>query len=101
LLAALTFIFLLVCVTLKPFGIYSGAVFSVPVLIALLVCLIPTRSADSERHRNQRHRPVDSAQCDGHQWPRGEAAGDVDVLRSTRPGRSPSGTGWPRRSYRR
>jgi len=42
LLAALTVIFLLVCVTLKPFGIYSGAVFSVPVLIALLVCLIPT-----------------------------------------------------------
>ncbi len=42
LLAALTFIFLLVCVTLKPFGIYSGAVFSVPVLTALLVCLIPT-----------------------------------------------------------
>jgi K+-transporting ATPase ATPase B chain len=42
LLAALTLIFLLVCVTLKPFGIYSGAVFSVPVLIALLVCLIPT-----------------------------------------------------------
>jgi len=42
LLAALTFIFLLVCVTLKPFGIYSGAAFSVPVLIALLVCLIPT-----------------------------------------------------------
>ena len=42
LLAALTFIFLLVCVTLKPFGIYSGAAFSVPVLIAILVCLIPT-----------------------------------------------------------
>jgi K+-transporting ATPase ATPase B chain len=42
LLAALTLIFLLVCITLKPFGIYSGAVFSVPVLIALLVCLIPT-----------------------------------------------------------
>jgi K+-transporting ATPase ATPase B chain len=42
LLSALTLIFLLVCVTLKPFGIYSGAVFSVPVLIALLVCLIPT-----------------------------------------------------------
>ena len=42
LLSALTFIFLLVCVTLKPFGIYSGVVFSVPVLIALLVCLIPT-----------------------------------------------------------
>jgi len=42
LLAALTVIFLLVCVTLKPFGIYSGANFSVPVLVALLVCLIPT-----------------------------------------------------------
>src|SRR6266481_3786083 len=42
LLAALTFIFLLVCVTLKPFGIYSGVEFSIPVLIALLVCLIPT-----------------------------------------------------------
>jgi K+-transporting ATPase ATPase B chain len=42
LLAALTFIFLLVCVTLRPFGIYSGTVFSIPVLIALLVCLIPT-----------------------------------------------------------
>jgi potassium-transporting ATPase ATP-binding subunit len=42
LLAALTFIFLLVCVTLKPFGIYSNTDFSVPVLVALLVCLIPT-----------------------------------------------------------
>src|SRR5882724_3785379 len=42
LLAALTVIFLLVCVSLKPFGIYSGAEFSIPVLIALLVCLIPT-----------------------------------------------------------
>jgi K+-transporting ATPase ATPase B chain len=42
LLAALTFIFLLVCVTLKPFGIYSAATFTVPVLVALLVCLIPT-----------------------------------------------------------
>jgi len=42
LLAALTVIFLLVTVTLKPFGIYSAVEFSVPVLIALLVCLIPT-----------------------------------------------------------
>jgi len=42
LLAALTFIFLLVCVTLKPFGIYSAVDFSIPVLVALLVCLIPT-----------------------------------------------------------
>ena len=42
LLAALTFIFLLVVVTLKPFGIYSATQFSIPVLVALLVCLIPT-----------------------------------------------------------
>ena len=42
LLAALTLIFLLVCVTLKPFGLYAGTEFSIPVLVALLVCLIPT-----------------------------------------------------------
>jgi K+-transporting ATPase ATPase B chain len=42
LLAALTVIFLLVVITLKPFGIYSGTSFSNAVLIALLVCLIPT-----------------------------------------------------------
>ena len=42
LLSALTIIFLLVCITLKPFGLYSGAVFSITVLVALLVCLIPT-----------------------------------------------------------
>jgi K+-transporting ATPase ATPase B chain len=42
LLSALTLIFLLVCITLKPFGVYSAADFSIPVLIALLVCLIPT-----------------------------------------------------------
>ncbi len=42
LLAALTIIFMVVIVTLKPFGVYSEVVFSVPVLVALLVCLIPT-----------------------------------------------------------
>ena len=42
LLAALTVVFLLAVVTLKPFGIYSGTIFSNAVLIALLVCLIPT-----------------------------------------------------------
>jgi len=42
LLAALTVVFLLAVVTLKPFGIYAGVHFSNPVLIALLVCLIPT-----------------------------------------------------------
>ena len=42
LLAALTLIFLLVCFTLRPFGFYAGVLFPVPVLVALLVCLIPT-----------------------------------------------------------
>jgi K+-transporting ATPase ATPase B chain len=48
LLAALTIIFLLACATLLPFSIYSvqaqeaGAPVTVTVLVALLVCLIPT-----------------------------------------------------------
>lgn len=48
LLTALTIIFLLVCVTLLPFSIFSveanqsGQPITVTVLIALLVCLIPT-----------------------------------------------------------
>jgi K+-transporting ATPase ATPase B chain len=42
LLSALTIIFLVVCVTLMPYGIYSKVAFSVTVLVALLVCLIPT-----------------------------------------------------------
>ena len=42
LLAALTIVFLLAVITLKPLGIYSGVNFSNSVLIALLVCLIPT-----------------------------------------------------------
>ena len=42
LLAGLTIIFLIVCVTLWPIAKYSGTVLSATVLIALLVCLIPT-----------------------------------------------------------
>ncbi len=42
LLSAMTLIFLLVCITLKPFGAYAGMEFTTPVLVALLVCLIPT-----------------------------------------------------------
>jgi K+-transporting ATPase ATPase B chain len=42
LLAALTIIFLVVIMTLKFFGLYSGLSLSVTVLVALLVCLIPT-----------------------------------------------------------
>ncbi|MHB1987853.1 MAG: potassium-transporting ATPase subunit KdpB [Acidimicrobiales bacterium] len=42
LLAALTIIFLPVVVVLQPFAHYAGATVSVVVLVALLVCLIPT-----------------------------------------------------------
>jgi len=42
LLAVLTIIFLLAVVTLEPFAIYAGTAVTVTVLIALLVCLIPT-----------------------------------------------------------
>lgn len=42
LLASLTIIFVLVCVSLEPFAIYSGNAVSITTLIALLVCLIPT-----------------------------------------------------------
>ena len=42
LLAALTLIFLMVVVTLQPFAAYSGQAQSLVVLVALLVCLIPT-----------------------------------------------------------
>jgi potassium-transporting ATPase ATP-binding subunit len=42
LLAGLTIVFLLAVVTLQPFAVYSGAPQSLFVLVALLVCLIPT-----------------------------------------------------------
>jgi potassium-transporting ATPase ATP-binding subunit len=48
LLAAFTIIFLVVCITLLPFSLYSvqirgqGSTITITVLVALLVCLIPT-----------------------------------------------------------
>jgi K+-transporting ATPase ATPase B chain len=42
LLAGLTIIFMLVCVSLYPFALYAGTKLSLPVEVALLVCLIPT-----------------------------------------------------------
>ena len=42
LLAGLTIVFVLAVATLQPFAIYAGSPVAVPVLIALLVCLIPT-----------------------------------------------------------
>ena len=81
LLAALTVVFLLAVVTLKPFGIYSGANFSNAVLIALLVCLIPTTIggllsaigiAGMDRLLQQNVLAMSGRAV--------EAAGDVDVL---------------------
>ncbi|MEA3208617.1 MAG: potassium-transporting ATPase ATP-binding subunit [Chthoniobacter sp.] len=42
LLSALTIIFLIVLMSMKAFGIYGGVDFPITVLVALLVCLIPT-----------------------------------------------------------
>lgn len=42
LLVALTIVFLLATATLWPFSVYGGTAVSVTVLVALLVCLIPT-----------------------------------------------------------
>ena len=81
LLSALTLIFLLVTVTVKPFGLYGSTVFSVPVLVALLVCLIPTTIGAllsaigiSGIDRLIRHNVMATS---GRAV---EAAGDVDVL---------------------
>ena len=42
LLVGLTIVFVLACVTLVPLGIYSGVHLTATVIVALLVCLIPT-----------------------------------------------------------
>jgi K+-transporting ATPase ATPase B chain len=42
LLSGMTIIFLIACVTLVPYGLYSGLSLSATVIVALLVCLIPT-----------------------------------------------------------
>jgi K+-transporting ATPase ATPase B chain len=42
LLVGLTLIFLFACVSLVPFGLYSGVPLSATTIVALLVCLIPT-----------------------------------------------------------
>ncbi|SJZ45487.1 potassium-transporting ATPase subunit KdpB [Sediminibacterium ginsengisoli] len=42
LLASFTLVFIIVCVTLKPFGDYAGTPVTIAAFIALFVCLIPT-----------------------------------------------------------
>jgi potassium-transporting ATPase ATP-binding subunit len=87
LLAAFTIIFLVVCATLLPYSIFSvqsagqGTPVTVTVLVALLVCLIPTTIGGllsaigiAGMDRMIRHNVVASS---GRAI---EAAGDVDVL---------------------
>ena len=42
LLAAFTLVFIIVCVTLKPFGDYANTSITIASFISLFVCLIPT-----------------------------------------------------------
>src|SRR5437879_11269224 len=42
LLSGLTIVFLFAVATLQPFAAYSGGSVSIPILVSLLVCLIPT-----------------------------------------------------------
>jgi K+-transporting ATPase ATPase B chain len=87
LLAAFTIIFLIVCITLLPFSLFSvevaghGAPVTVTVLVALLVCLIPTTIGGllsaigiAGMDRMIRHNVIATS---GRAI---EAAGDVDVL---------------------
>ena len=78
LLVALTIVFLGVVVTLLPFSAFgvqasgAGEPVSLVVLVALLVCLIPTTIAGLlSRHRRGRHEPHDAGQRDRHLRPRG------------------------------
>jgi K+-transporting ATPase ATPase B chain len=81
LLSALTIIFLVVIISLKPFGHYSGVDLTTTVLVALLVCLIPTTIggllnaigiAGIDRMVQQNVLAMSGRAV--------EAAGDVDVL---------------------
>lgn len=81
LLSALTIVFLVVMITLKFFGIYLGLSFSITVLVALLICLIPTTIGGllsaigiaGIDHMVQKNVLAMSGRAV-------EAAGDVDVL---------------------
>ncbi len=102
LLAGLTIIFLLAVVTLQPFAVYSNAQQTITVLVALLVCLIPTTigallsaigiaGMDRLVQRN-----VLAMSAAGPSRPPATSPRCC----STRPGRSPTATGWRRSSSR-
>src|SRR5262245_59106076 len=81
LLVGLTLVFLFACVTLVPLALYSGVALSTTVIVALLVCLIPTTiggllSAIGIARMDRRLRE-NVMSVSGRA---GEAAGDVDTL---------------------
>src|ERR1700716_2765362 len=93
LLAALTLIFLVVIVALRPFALYSGTQISATTLIALLVALIPTTIggllsaigiAGMDRLVRRNVLALSGRAV--------EASGDVDVLLLDKTGRITSGT---------
>ncbi len=77
LLAGLTLVFLFACVTLVPMALYSGmANVSVTVIVALLVCLIPTTIGGlALRHRHCRHRSFAAQERARHERARRRGGG--------------------------
>ena len=101
LLAGLTIVFLLVVVTLYPFALYGGTILSLPVLVSLLVCLIPTTIGGllsaigiAGMDRLVQH---DVLAMSGRAV---EAAATSIPCCSTRPAPSRSATAWRRNSFR-
>jgi K+-transporting ATPase ATPase B chain len=84
LLSGLTIVFLLATATLRPFGLYAGAPLGIVVLVALLVCLIPTTIGGllsaigiAGMDRVARRRGRDPARQDRHDYVR-QPAGVAD-----------------------
>ena len=86
LLAFMTLVFLLATVTLAPFSLYAvatagvGTAVTVVVLVALLVCLIPTTIGACSRPSASPDGPHGAANVIAMSGRAVEAAGDVDVL---------------------
>ena len=96
LIAGLTLILLVAVVTLQPMAIYDKAIQSTAVLVALFVCLAPTTIGGCSRRSAS---PAWTGWCSGTCWPcpdgRWRRPGTARRCCSTRPARSPTGTGWP------
>ncbi len=92
LLSGMTILFLIACVTLVPLGVYSGIRIPVSVVVALLVCLIPTTIGGlisaigiAGMDRLIRHNVIPTS---GRAV---EAAGDVDTILLDKTGTSTLG----------